>query len=122
MFDLLRQGGGPMLFVAVFGFATFASAALFAVRGERRRLGFILCMGAATLLSIGGGMCADLAAVGHHGIERCGPSMQVTACLMVGFAESMAPGIVGFAVLSLAGMLTAAGMSRTSRADDSPRA
>jgi hypothetical protein len=117
MLDLLREGGGPMLFVVIFGVLTFAAAATFAARGDRRRLGFIVSMGLATLLSVAGGVCADFAAVGHHGLERCAAQhLEPTTCLLVGFAESMAPGIVGFTLLSLAGMLAAVGMSRTARA------
>ena len=117
MLDLLREGGGPMLFVVIFGVLTFASAAAFAARGDRRRLGFITAMGLATALSIAGGICSDLAAVGHHGLERCAEHhIDAAACLLVGMAESMAPGIVGFTLLSLAAMLTAVGLSRTARA------
>jgi hypothetical protein len=117
MLDLLREGGGPMLFVLIFGLLTFAAAAAFAARGDRRRLGFITWMGLATALSVAGGICADLAAVGHHGLERCAAHhIEASACLLVGLAESMAPGIVGFTLLSLAAMLAAVGMSRTARA------
>jgi hypothetical protein len=119
MLDLLREGGMPMLFVVIFGLATLGAAARFAARGDRRRTGFITWMGAATLLSIGAGLCSDLAAVGHHALERCAEHhLEPTACLLMGFAESMAPGIVGFTLLSLAAMLTAAGASRTARAAD----
>jgi hypothetical protein len=117
MLDLIREGGGPMLFVVIFGVLTFVSAGLFAVRGDRRRLGFVSWMGGATLLSIGGGVAADLAAVGHHGLERCAQHhIEPAACVLVGVAESMAPAIAGFTVLSLAAMLVAVGMSRTARA------
>jgi hypothetical protein len=117
MLDLLREGGGPMLFVVIFGVLTFGAAARFAARGDRRRIAFITWMGLATALSIAGGICSDLAAVGHHGFERCAEKhIEPAACLLVGVAESMAPGIVGFTLLSLAGMLTAVGMSRTARA------
>jgi hypothetical protein len=118
MLNLLREGGGPMLFVVIFGALTFGAAAAFAARGDRRRLGFITWMGVATALSIGGGIASDFAAVGHHGLERCAEHhIEPAACLLVGFAESMAPGIVGFTLLSLAAMLTAVGMSRTARAE-----
>jgi hypothetical protein len=116
MLDLLREGGGPMLFVVAFGALTLIAAVVFAARGDRRRVALIGWMGAATLLSIGGGICADLAAVGHHAVKRCLPEIPLPACLLTGFAESMAPGIVGFTLLSLAAMLTAVGMSRTSKA------
>jgi hypothetical protein len=117
MLSLLREGGGPMLFVVIFGVLTFGAAAVFAARGDRRRTGFITWMGIATLFSVGGGICSDLAAVGHHGLERCAAHhIEPAACLLIGFAESMAPGIVGFTLLSLAGMLTAVGMSRSGRA------
>jgi len=121
MLDLLREGGGPILFVVIFGVFTFAAAAAFAIRGDRRRLGFIVSMGLATLLSVAGGICSDLAAVGHHGLGRCAEHhIEPAACLLIGMAESMAPGIVGFTLLSLAGMLTAVGMSRTARALPAP--
>jgi hypothetical protein len=117
MIDLLREGGGPMLFVLVFGGLTLAAAVAFAARGDRRRLGFITWMGLATALSIAGGVSSDLAAVGHHGLSRClEQHIEPAACLLIGMAESMAPGIVGFTLLSLAAMLTAVGMSRTARA------
>lgn len=116
MLDLIREGGGPMLFVLIFGALTFVAAGLFAWRGDRRRLGFVTAMGLATLLSIGAGVAADLAAVGHHGTARCAEMhIEPTTCLLVGFAESMAPAIAGFTLLSLAAMLAAVGMSRTAR-------
>src|SRR5262245_6610827 len=117
MLELLKEGGGPMLFVVGFGLATLVAAALFAARGDRRRLGFVTGMGAATLLSALAGTAADLAAVGHHAQQRCGPhGLDLSSCLLVGFAESMAPGIVGFTLLALSAMLTAVGLSRSSRA------
>jgi hypothetical protein len=121
MLDLLREGGGPMLFVVIFGVLTFLAAAAFAARGDRRRVGFITWMGFATLLSVAGGICADLAAVGHHGLERCAEKhIDPATCLTMGLAESMSPGIVGFTLLSLAGMLTAVGMSRTAKQTPAP--
>jgi hypothetical protein len=117
MLNLLREGGGPMLFVVIFGALTFVAAAVFAARGDRRRLGFITWMGLATVLSVGGGLAADFAAVGHDGLEHCAARhIEPLACVLLGFAESMAPAIVGFTLLSLAAMLTAVGMSRTARA------
>jgi hypothetical protein len=117
MLDLFREGGGPMWFVLIFGLLTFGAAAVFAARGDRRRLGFITWMGLATALSVAGGICADLAAVGHHGLPHCAArQIEPAACLLLGLAESMAPGIVGFTLLSLAAMLSAVGMSRTARA------
>ena len=58
MLDLLREGGGPMLFVVIFGVLTFAASAAFAIRGDRGRLGFIVSMGLATLLSLAGMLTA----------------------------------------------------------------
>jgi len=115
MLDLLREGGGPMLFVVIFGVFTFVAAAVFAARGDRRRLAFIAAMGLATLLSVAGGFCSDVAAVGHHGARCAEQHLDLGPCLVVGMAESMAPGIVGFTLLSLAAMLSAVGLSRTAR-------
>lgn len=79
-------------------------------------------MGVATAWSIGGAVAADFAAVGHDGLGRCAERhIEPVACLALGIAESMAPGIVGCTLLSLAAMLTAVGMSRTARAEPAPR-
>ncbi|HVZ74454.1 MAG TPA: hypothetical protein VHJ20_18865 [Polyangia bacterium] len=116
MLDLLREGGGPMLFVVIFGAFTFGASAMFAARGDRRRLGFIVAMAAATGLSVVGGVASDFAAVGHHGLQACAAhGLEPVACVLVGVAESMAPAIVGCTLLSLAAMLVAVGMSRTAR-------
>ena len=116
MLNLLREGGGPIWFVVVFGLLTFGASAAFAARGDRRRLGFITWMGVATLLSVAGGIASDLAAVGHHAVSICAAEhIEPAACVLQGVAESMAPGVVGFTLLSLAAMLAAVGMSRTAR-------
>ena len=45
MLDLLREGGGPMLFVLIFGGLTFAAAAAFSRRAATvGDLGFITWM------------------------------------------------------------------------------
>jgi hypothetical protein len=118
MGTLIREGGFPMWFVLAFGLVSLGAAAWFAYRPSRRRLRFIYGMSAATALTSLMGICADLAAVGHHANERwdefSGPIVRV---LLQGFAESMSPGVMGFSFLSLVALLTAAGAPRLDDGD-----
>ncbi len=117
MGTLIREGGFPMWFVLAFGLVSLGAAAWFAYRPSRRTLKFIRGMSAATLLTSFMGICADLAAVGHHANARWDEwSGSIVRVLLQGFAESMSPGIMGFSLLSLVALLVAAGAPRL--ADD----
>lgn len=133
MWNFLRAGGlPPMLFILLSGLTALGAAFYFALRAERRTLGFIKSMAAATLFSTLAASCADVGAT-LYGAEKAfdptksfetrqGPATaeqteatalpRVIHIVIEGFAESTSPGILGFAFLALTSMLTAVGRRR----------
>lgn len=103
-----------MLLVLAFGLATVVSAAWFAYRPEGRSPAPIWSLAIATATTTTTGVCADLAAVGHHAPRflREHPDWSLPSLLLQGFAESMAPGILGFTLISLGALLISVGLWR----------
>lgn len=136
MWSFLRAGGLPMLFILVFGLIALGSAFYFALRAERRTLGFVKSMAAAVLFSTLATSCADVGATlyaagkvydandpqGPPADARFTPqtargsdaatTFKVMRVVIEGFAESTSPGILGFAFLALTSMLVAVGRRR----------
>lgn len=112
--DLIRAGGVPMLFIVAFGALALGAAARFAWRPDPRRVAAVRALSLATLASIGSGTCADLAAVASkvpaNPAWAHGPDLPLI--VMQGIGESMAPGIAGFTLLSLVGLVMAVGHRR----------
>jgi hypothetical protein len=131
MLTMFRDGGYSMFFVVGFGLTALLWAAWYAIRGKKRPLGFVVAMMVATFFAITSGICADLGMMGKTlaGAEE-EPGRQAMAAdkehrvdyLLEGFAESMAPGIMGFSLLSLTALLLAVGQSRASAAGERERA
>jgi hypothetical protein len=132
MWSFLRAGGLPMLFILAFGLVALGAAFYFALRAERRTLGFVKCMAAAVLFSTLATTCADMGATLYAAEKafdptksfekREGPATaeqteaaalpRVIHIVIEGFAESTSPGILGFAFLALTSMLVAVGRRR----------
>src|ERR1043165_7771167 len=113
MITLFVEGGFPMWFLLAFGLAALATAARFAWAPARRTLRCALALSAATTCTAITGVAKDLATVGHqapHFLTRH-PEENVQV-LLQGFAESMAPAILGFTMLSLVALLVAVGFYR----------
>lgn len=114
MLTMIREGGFSMLVLLALGLALLLTAAAFAIRPARRRLHITLALGVATACAIVTGVTSDLAAVGHHAPEfmqrHAGTVLPFVA--MQGFAESMAPAILGSTVLAAASLLVALGLYR----------
>ncbi|HEY3359443.1 MAG TPA: hypothetical protein VGQ83_39700 [Polyangia bacterium] len=117
MLTLFREGGFPMIFVLLFGLITLVAAILFAVRPARRKLAFIRGMGVATLFAVLSGICADLGAVFHKVPANFGDRPDWPLIVVVGLGESMAPGIMGFTLLSLTALIAAIGARRLAAAE-----
>ena len=117
MWTLIRNGGViPMMFILVFGLLALGAAFYFAVRPQRRSLGFITSMGLATLFATLAATAADLGATLYAATKAweavdAGP-LQAAHLIVEGFAESTSPGIMGFSFLALTAMLTAVGRRR----------
>jgi hypothetical protein len=117
MVTLFRNGGFPMFFILAFGFVALAAAAWYAFRPNPRSFGFILWMAGATLFSTLMGTAADLGATFFYvsgAIEKGAPLWN--AALAEGIAESMSPGIMGFALLGMIALVVAVGKGRDPRA------
>jgi hypothetical protein len=121
MLTLIREGGFSMWIILLLGVVTLVAAGVYAMRGDRHATGFIEWMNRATLYSTLVGVVSDLAAVGHHvsgmmsGEWKPPPGndgLTPTIAMLMGFGESMAPAIVGFAILSMSALLTAIGHRR----------
>jgi hypothetical protein len=123
MWTLIRDGGVPMLFIMAFGLVGLAASFFFAVRGERRSLGFIHGMMQALLFATLAGTVEDLG-VTLHAVSRNwatlpGGPLDAAHMLVEGCAESTAPAILGFSFLALTAMLTAVGRRRLDERTDS---
>lgn len=136
MWAFLRSGGLPMLFILAFGLIGLGAAFYFALRAERRTLGFVKSMAAATLFATLATSCADVGATlysagkvydandpqGSSADVRFTPetargsdaatTFKVVRVVIEGFGESTSPGILGFAFLALTSMLVAVGRRR----------
>jgi hypothetical protein len=111
MWTLFRDGGWSMFVVVLFGFVSLATAGFYAARPDAKHEGFIQWMSRATLWAILAGICSDFATVCHYvgPMEDWNKRGQI---VLVGAAESLSPGIMGFAFLALTAMLTAVGRRR----------
>ncbi len=118
MWTLIRNGGViPMLFILVFGVLGLAASFYFAVRAERRLLGFIKSIMQAVLFATLAATAADLGATlyaASRAWEQPGEGQPLYAAHLVvqGFAESTSPGILGFSFLAVTAMLAAVGRRR----------
>ena len=117
MLNLFMAGGFPMWFLLVFGLLAIAGAALFAHKPDAQRLGAVKALSVATLASIGAGTASDFAAVGYAVPERFANEPNVHMIVLTGFAESMSPAILGFALLSIVWLIVAVGHRRLRRAE-----
>jgi hypothetical protein len=114
MANLVREGGFPVFFLLAFGLVAMVFAVRFATAPSQRgfRTTLVLCV--ATLLTSVNGMFAAFAAVGHHAPDyvKQHPGSNLAEVVLLGFGESMAPGILGFTVLSLISLVLALGVWR----------
>jgi hypothetical protein len=139
MWTLIRNGGFPMWFILAFGLTGLGAAFWFAVKADKKHLGFIKNMALATFFATMGTSCADVGAtlfaaekqfppVGDHEARdpsgsfatEPGPPKKTDAeavpramhIVVAGLAESTSPGIMGFSFLALTAMLSAVGRRR----------
>lgn len=117
MLWLMRSGGVPGWYVLLFGLIALGAAVLFAWRPDPKRLPAIKALSIATVASVVAGVASDLAATGwkvSHNPDW-GMSPEVHLYVLTGFAESMAPAILGGTLLSLVWLLVAVGHRRLGR-------
>jgi hypothetical protein len=110
--ELMQAGGVGMWGVLALGGTSLVSAALFARRPERRRLGFIACMALATLGSLTLSSITGFATVGIYASQMARDGQPVLPVLLAGAGESLAPAVLGLALLTVTAVVTAVGMRR----------
>jgi hypothetical protein len=117
LWHFMLGGGLSIWFVLLFASFTLAAAIGFARRPEARRADAVRSFSAATAFSIASGVCLNLAAVGSKvpANPQWANSPRLHLIVMEGIAESLAPAILGFMLLSLAWTVMAVGYRRLSR-------
>ncbi len=110
MVEFMKAGGWSMWFVLLLGLGSLVTAVLFVARRRIAVLAMVRALSLATVFAIASGLCANVAAVMTHASEFAGPDM--TFMVMQGLAESVAPGILGFTMLSISWLLVAVGTRR----------
>src|SRR3954462_10746353 len=103
-----------MFFLRAFGVATLITASIYAARVTRVAFRMTLGLGGATAAATFGGICVDLATVGHQVPEyvQKHPEVSLAEAVLQGLAESLAPGVLGFTFLSLAALIVTLGFYR----------
>jgi hypothetical protein len=114
MLVLFEEGGFPMWFLLAFSVLTLVFAARFAMTPSRRTLRITGALSAAVGFTTITGVATDLATVGHQAPDFLAhhPEMTLAAVILQGIAESLAPAILGFTVLSVKALLVAYGFHR----------
>lgn len=107
-----------MFFLLAFGLAALAFAVRFATAPTQRSLRTALGLSAATACTAVTGICTAFSVVGHQAPDylKRHPDTSLAEVALLGFAESMSPGILGFTLLSLVGLILALGLYRQSPA------
>ncbi len=116
MMQLFLEGGFPMWFLLLFGAGALVSAGMFARRPERERLPLLFSLVATLVFVAIMGVFTNLASAGHHiadHFEDC--KADLTRILLQTFAEAIAPGVLGFGLVSLVAMITVVGFYREAR-------
>jgi hypothetical protein len=116
MFNFLREGGVPMVFVLLFGLAGLSTAAYAAYRPTASVMAFIKWINNATLFAILSGMVGGFGAV-FHGLGEMSVPVD-TKMLLIGLGECMSLGIVGFTAMSLTCLLSAVAARKLVHATD----
>lgn len=111
MVELMKAGGWSMWIVLLFGLATLVAAGFFVFRRDLGKLALVRALGLATLFAIATGLCANVAAVLTNAPEHA-PDGHLVEAVMLGLAEALAPGILGFTMLSISWLLVAVGTRR----------
>lgn len=117
MMNFMQSGGFAMWFILALGAVTLAAAARFAARPEKRRVETVRALTWATAFSTVTGIVAGFAAVGSHipAHPEWSVSPKIHLLVMEGISESLANGILGFSLLTLAWLVMAVGHRRLSQ-------
>lgn len=115
MLGLMQEGGYSMWLILVLGLLALGLASSFGMRPTERKLNMLRPLSLAMVFSILGAIASDVGAVMKRVPQlpefASNPDLRVALCTS-GIAESMAPAVLGFTVLSLVWLLAAVGFRR----------
>lgn len=114
---LMQEGGFPMWFIVLFGCSALLAAVQYARTVSPRYAALARGLGVATLMATFAGTTAALGAVFATLAGDRSPDLHIQIpegprVLLKGFAESMSPGIMGFALLALVALFYGVGSYR----------
>ncbi len=114
----MGEGGWAMWFVLALGLVTLAVATALARDPAPKRRDVLCSFSLSTAFVIMSAVALNLAAVGSKvpNIPELANHPRLELIVMQGIAESLAPAILGFALLSFAWLIAAIGDRRASRA------
>jgi hypothetical protein len=117
MLDFFREGGVGMLPLLVFGVLGLWAAGAFAFRPDPRRVETIKCLDKVVVFSTVTAVATDLSAVFHKVPERpeWAHSPDMPLIVMTGLGESLAPAVLGAAILTVMWLLMSFGFRRLAR-------
>jgi len=117
LWHFFQGGGWGMFFVLAFALVTLGQAVAFAARPDPVRRAALEALSRATACSAVGSVCLNLATVGSQvpANPAWAQSPTIHLVVMEGIAESLAPAIMGFALLSLVWTVAAVGHRRLAR-------
>lgn len=114
MLQFFQEGGWGMFPVTAFGLVMVIAAGRFAWDGELLRLRFITAMGVVLLAAMTHAMLTDVAAVLSYVQDPANVTDEaLPRIVFTGLMESTRPGALGGALLVLALVLAAVGVSRS---------
>ena len=110
MVELMKAGGWSMWMVLVFGLGALVAAGVFVFRRDLGKLALVRALTLATVFAIAAGLCANVAAVMTYAAGQTEVATHVV--VLQGLSESLAPGVLGFTLLSISWLLVAVGTRR----------
>ncbi len=117
MLQFWIEGGFSMFFVLALGVAALVSSAMFARRPDPRKVDAVKGVGTSLLFASVMGLATNVSAVFHKVPNRpeWAHSPDLSLIVMTGLGESLAPFILGFAILAIQSLLVAYGFRRLAR-------
>ena len=110
MVEFMKAGGWSMWFILLLGLGSLVAAILFVAKKNLGKLALVRALSLATVFAIASGLCANVAAVMTYAGHA--PEGELVQVVTMGLAESLAPGILGFTMLSISWLLVAVGTRR----------
>jgi len=114
MLEFMRAGGFGMWVILALGAVALGIAGSFAWRPTERKLGLIRPMSVSIVFATLLGVFAALGAVFKHvtTLDKFSKSPDLHLIVMTGLGESMAPAILGFAMLTVVWLISTMGLRR----------